>query len=145
MIERFHQTLKNWLRARPAQPATRGQLQAQLDTFALAYSTQRPHRSLSRRTPLATYLARPKTSPATSVGQAASDTRIRRDRLDSSGVITLRHDSRLHHIGLGRRYAGTRVLVLARDRHIRVLTTDGVLLRELTLDPGRDYQPQARP
>jgi hypothetical protein len=60
-------------------------------------------------------------------------------------VITLRHNSRLHHIGLGRAHAGTRVLVLVRDLHIRVLDTDGGLLRELTLDPTRDYQPQARP
>ena len=28
---------------------------------------------------------------------------------------------------------------------VRVLTTNGELLRELTLDPSRDYQPQARP
>ena len=60
-------------------------------------------------------------------------------------MITLRYNSRLHHIGLGRRHAGTRVLVLAHDLDIRVLTTDGELLRELTLDPTRDYQPQARP
>ena len=60
-------------------------------------------------------------------------------------MITLRSGSRLHHIGLGRRHAGTRVLVLALDRHIRVLAEDtGQLLRELTLDPARDYQPQAR-
>jgi hypothetical protein len=71
--------------------------------------------------------------------------RVRHDRIDSSGVVTLRHNSRLHHIGLGRRHAGTRVLVLVRDLHVRVLTDDGELLRELTLDPTRDYQPQARP
>ena len=71
--------------------------------------------------------------------------RVRHDRIDPSGVFTLRHNSRLHHIGLGRRHAGTGVLVLIRDRDIRVLTTDGELLRELTLDPSRDYQPQARP
>ena len=72
--------------------------------------------------------------------------RVRHDRIDTSGVITLRHNSRLHHIGLGRRHARTRVLVLVRDRHIRVLAADGgELLRELTLDPTRDYQPQARP
>lgn len=42
--------------------------------------------------------------------------------------------------------AVTRVLVLVRDRHIRVLDADdGNLLRELTLDPTRDYQPQAPP
>ena len=59
-------------------------------------------------------------------------------------MVTLRHNSRLHHIGLGRRHAGTRVLVLAHDRHIRVLTEHGELLRDLLLDPG-EYQPQPKP
>jgi hypothetical protein len=37
------------------------------------------------------------------------------------------------------------VLVLVVDRRIRVLDqTTGQLLRELTLDPTRDYQPQPR-
>jgi hypothetical protein len=58
-------------------------------------------------------------------------------------VITLRHNSRLHHIGLGRRHAGVRVLVLVTDLDVRVLAEDGQLLRALTLDPTRDYQPQA--
>ena len=58
--------------------------------------------------------------------------------------ITLRHNSRLHHIGLGRRHAGVRVLVLVADLHVRVLTEDGELLREFTLDPTRDYQPHGR-
>jgi hypothetical protein len=35
---------------------------------------------------------------------------VRRDKIDITGVITLRHNSRLHHIGLGRRLVGTRVL-----------------------------------
>jgi hypothetical protein len=56
----------------------------------------------------------------------------------------LRHNNRLHHIGLGRRYAGTPVLVLVHDLHIRVLGTRARLLRDLTLEPTRDYQPQAR-
>jgi hypothetical protein len=59
--------------------------------------------------------------------------------------VLVQRPGRLHHIGLGRRHAGTRVLVLVRDLHIRVLNTDGNLLRELTLDPARAYQPQARP
>ena len=59
--------------------------------------------------------------------------------------MLVQRPGRLHHIGLGRRHAGTRVLVLVRNLHIRVLNTDGNLLRELTLDPARDYQPQARP
>ena len=71
--------------------------------------------------------------------------RIRHDRIDSNGKLTLRHNSRLHHIGMGRRHAGTSVLVLIHDLHIRVVTTDGQLLRELQLDPTKNYQPQTKP
>jgi transposase InsO family protein len=142
-VERFHQTLKKWLDHQP-RPATVRQLQGLLDRFRDYYNTIRPHRALARRTPQQAYTARPKAVP-TATPIDTGHYRVRHDRIDPSGVITLRYNSRLHHIGLGRRHAGTRVLVLAHDRHIRVLTTDGGLLRELTLDPTRDYQPQARP
>jgi transposase InsO family protein len=142
-VERFHQTMKKWLDRQP-RPVTVRQLQALLDTFRGYYNQVRPHRALDRRTPQQAYQARPKAVPT----GAPIDTghyRVRHDRIDNSGVITLRHNSRLHHIGLGRRHAGTRVLVLVRDLHIRVLNADGgELLRELTLDPSRDYQPQLR-
>jgi hypothetical protein len=36
--------------------------------------------------------------------------------------------------------SGTRVLVMASDRDVRVITEDDELLRKLTLDPSRDYQ-----
>jgi hypothetical protein len=94
--------------------------------------------------PLQAYLARPKAVP-TGTRLDTGHYRVRHNRIDPSGVITLRHNSRLHHIGLGRHHARTRVLVLVRDRHIRVLNTDGKLLRELQPDPTGDYQPQARP
>jgi hypothetical protein len=69
--------------------------------------------------------------------------RARRDRIDSSGVVTIRRNSRLHHIGLGRRHSGTRVPLLIHHRDIRVLNEDtGELLCALTLDPTRDYQRQ---
>jgi transposase InsO family protein len=142
-VERFHQTLKKWLDRQP-RPHTMRQLQTLLDRFRDYYNTVRPHRALNRRTPHQAYTARPKAVP-TGTPIDTGHYRVRHDRIDPSGVITLRHNSRLHHIGLGRRHAGTRVLVLVRDRHIRVLTTDGQLLRELTLDPTRDYQPQTRP
>jgi transposase InsO family protein len=139
-VERFHQTLKKWLQRQPPAPTTR-QLQTQLDTFRRYYNQQRPHRALGRRTPAQAYTARPKAVP-TGTPLHAGHWRIRHDRIDSTGVFTLRHNSRLHHIGIGRRHAGTNILVLAHDRDIRVLTTDGALLRELVLDPSRDYQPQ---
>jgi len=70
--------------------------------------------------------------------------RVRRDRVDADGKLTLRHNSRLHHIGIGRRWAGTSVLILARDLELRIIThDDGELIRELTLDPTRNYQAQA--
>jgi hypothetical protein len=59
-------------------------------------------------------------------------------------VFTLRHNSRLHHIGVGRRYAKTPILVLVHDLDVRVLTADGELLRALRLNPTRDYQPQPK-
>jgi transposase InsO family protein len=142
-VERFHQTVKKWLDHQP-RPHTVRQLQALLDHFQTYYNQIRPHRALNRRTPIQAYAARPKAVP-TATPIDTGHYRVRHDRIDPSGVITLRHNSRLHHIGLGRRHARTRVLVLVRDRHIRVLTTDGQLLRELHLDPTRDYQPQARP
>lgn len=69
--------------------------------------------------------------------------RVRHDKMDADDKLTLRHNSRLHHIGIGRRHAGTPVLGLVHDLHVRVLTSRGELLRDLTPDPGRDYQPQA--
>ncbi len=48
--------------------------------------------------------------------------------------------------GIGRPHAGTRVLLLVQDLHIRVVNAGtGELLRELTLDPTRNYQPTGRP
>jgi hypothetical protein len=62
------------------------------------------------------------------------------------GKVTLRHNGRLHHIGIGRAHARTPILLLIQDLHIRVINaTTGELLRELTLDPTRDYQPTGQP
>jgi transposase InsO family protein len=144
-VERFQQTMKNWLRAQPAQPATLAELQAQLDAFASIYSTRRPHRSLEgRATPAAAYAARPKAVP----GDRAADThdRVRTDRIDNTGLVTLRHQGQPYHIGIGRAHAGTRVLLLVQDLHIRVINADtGELIRELTLNTAKRYQATGKP
>ena len=68
---------------------------------------------------------------------------MRHDTIDAAGVITIRHNSRLHHIGLSKRRRGTKVTVLIDDLDIRVLHHDtGALIRKLILDPTRDYQPR---
>ena len=127
--------MKNWLRAQPRQPATLAELQAMPGSFADTCSTRRPHRSLpGRATPATAYAARPKAAP----GDRAADThdRVRTDRIDATGLVTLRHQGRLYHIGIGRPHAGTRVLLLVQDLHIRVINADtGELIRELTHNP----------
>jgi transposase InsO family protein len=142
-VERFHQTQKKWLAAQPP-AATLTQLQRQLDRFRRHYNTVRPHRAINRRTPAEAYDARPKATPAGPIHQRHY--RVRRDRIDNGGVITLRYDSRLRHIGLGREHKRKRVLALIADLYIRVVDLEtGELLRELTLDPTKDYQPLGRP
>lgn len=140
-VERFHQTEKKWLRG---QKPARGlaELQRKLDRFRDYYNTERPHRALGRRTPQEAFEARPKTSPSTPGFVVPGHFRVRQDRVDKGGRVTLRYNSRLHHIGLGRAHKGKRVLILVADLQVRVVTHDGELLRELTLDPSRDYQAQ---
>jgi len=63
-----------------------------------------------------------------------------------SNRVSLRVNGRLHHIGIGRTHTGTHVLLLVQDLHVRVIdAATGELLRELTIDLTRDYQPTGRP
>jgi transposase InsO family protein len=140
-VERFQQTMKNWLTAQPP-PATLPELQAQLDTFITDYNDHRPHRSLNRRTPTAAYLALPKATPQKHGGTIE---RVRHDHVDADGKLSLRRNAKMHHIGVGRDHAGTPVLMLIQDLNIRIVhATTGQLIRALTLDPTRDYQPTGR-
>jgi len=143
-VERFQQTLQKWLAAQPSAATLTG-LQAQLDAFTDLYNTRRPHRALPHRgTPAVAYTARPKAVP----GDRAADThhRVRSDIIDDTGKVTLRHAGRLYHIGVGRPHARTRVLLLIRDLDIRIINAaTGELLRQLTLNPARNYQPTRQP
>lgn len=66
--------------------------------------------------------------------------------LRRAGSVTLRHNGKLHHIGIGRTHARTPVILLIADLDIRVIhAATGELLRHLTLDPTRDYQPTGKP
>lgn len=139
-VERLHQTQKRWLAVQPP-AATLGELAAQLDRFRVQYNQHRPHRALGRHTPQEVFDAKVKAGP----GAAAPliHYRVRYDRVDHHGVVTLRYDSRLHHIGLGARHRGKSIVLLVADREVRIVTEDGELLRQLVLDPTRDYQRQS--
>jgi hypothetical protein len=69
---------------------------------------------------------------------------VRHDKVDIDGSVTLRYRSKLHHIGMGNALRGTRVIKLVAGRDIRVLSEEGELLRQLTLDPSKDYQARGR-
>lgn len=140
-VERLHQTLKRYLAKQP--PAkTLQELQGQLDAFRHYYNNIRPHRAIGRRTPLQAYSARMKAGPAGSA--PATYFRVRKDKVDKTGKVSLRHGSRLYKIGLGRAHKGRVITLLVADEKIRVIDANGELIRELTLDPSRLYQPIPR-
>ena len=60
--------------------------------------------------------------------------RVREDRVDQSGKVSLRYDSRLHKIGLGRAHKGRSVKLLIAGQTLRVIDLQG----ELTVIPRSD-------
>jgi hypothetical protein len=136
--ERFHQTQQRWLAAR-ATARSISELQQQLDQFREHYNEHRPHRALHRRTPGNAYRATPKAAPASN-GHAPGHYRLRYDRLDAKGRMTLRRAGRMHHLGTGTAHARKRVLALADDHHIAVTElTTGELLSAHLIEPNKIY------
>jgi len=140
-VERFHQTMKKFLDKQGPATSTR-QLQRQLDRFVQYYNEVRPHRGINRRTPTEAFEARTKARPRRP-GIDVDGYRVRHDKVDDAGSVTLRYQSRLHHIGVGRRFARQRVTLLVAGRDIRILDETNQFIRRLKLDPNRDYQRQA--
>lgn len=140
-VERFHQTMKAFLAKQPPAGSI-GELQAQVGRFVAYYNDVRPHQSIGRKTPRTTFQARDKARPSGPKIRVGAGVRVRRDRIDKGGKLTLRHGTRLHHIGVGHVHKGKRVTMLVNGLDVRVISLDGELLRHLQLDPTRDYQPQ---
>ena len=145
-VERFQQTMKKWLRAQPHQPATLDR--APDPAGPLPQRVQQPAsppipgapRHPGSRLPRATQ-GHPQQRPRPRDPRPGPHRQIdqRRHRHPA-------HDGRLHHIGIGRTHAGTYVRLLVQDLDITIINaTTGEILRELTLDPTRDYQPTGAP
>jgi hypothetical protein len=66
--------------------------------------------------------------------------RLRYDRLDTTGKMSLRRAGRMHHLGVGAKHARKRVLALAHDHQVLVtdLTTSEILSRHL-IEPTKSY------
>ena len=142
-VERFHQTLKKFLKEQE-DIETKKQLQAQLDRFVNYYNEVRPHRAIGRKTPAEVYAAREKARPNAEPLDLSGGRKLRHDRLDAKGTVTLRVDGMMHHIPCGRRFATLRVRLLVNGLDVTVISLDGQPLRHLKLDPTRNYQPLGR-
>ena len=135
-VERFHQTLKRYLTAQPV-ARTLAELQQQLDTFREHYNEHRPHRARDRQTPGAAYRATPKALPA---GGRDGHFRVRYDRVDADGHVSLRRAGRMHHLGIGRAHRRKRILALTDDTTVTVIELDtGEILSEHHIDPTSGY------
>jgi hypothetical protein len=106
----------------------------------------RPHRSLPHRaTPATIYTTLPKATPSTHRSRDPHD-QVRHDKVDKAGSVTLRVAGQLRHIGVGRTYARTDVILLVQDLHVTVVNAaTGEILRDLIVDPRKDYQPTGHP
>lgn len=131
-IERFWQTLKKWLQARPA-PATVDELNALLEQFRCYYNHDRPHRALRGATPAEAFASTVKARPA--------------DRPLPGPVFSTRmpvHEGGKvcagpYTVGVGRRWTGHTVDVIRDGDHIAIFSGPR-LVRVLTADPTRVYQ-----
>ena len=139
-VERFQQTLKKWVTARPPS-RTITELQTHIDQFVDEYNHRRPHRALDRTTPAVAYKRLPKDQPHNQ--GAGNHYRIRHDRIDKTGAVSLRRAGRMHHISIGRAHKHTPVILIIDDLDIRVVNkATGELLRHLQLNPEIGYQPR---
>jgi len=141
-VERWHQTLKGFLAKRD--PATSiAELQGQVDAVVDYYNERRPHRARGRITPAAAYAARDKAQP----GMSGMDPhfRIRHDKVDVGGKVSLRFGNRMLHLGVGRPWRGTRVRLYIAGDDIRVVSEDGELIAQTTIDLTKGYQKMRKP
>jgi transposase InsO family protein len=135
-LERFHQTLKKWLRGQPL-ARSKPQLQHQLDEFLVFYNHHRPHRALHGATPAERWAA---TEPAIPGDAIPAPPHAKLNTVAANNQISWGR----HRIGVGPGHAGTQVLVVARDDDLAIFGPTG-LIRRLRLDRTRIYQPTGNP
>ena len=131
-VERFHQTLKSWLAARP-RAGSLDELQQQLDTFQQIYNTRRPHRALDRRFPADVWNTAAKTGP--------SDRPINTPTTTTNTIVSGgRVYSGPYSIAIGAQHNNQRALTIITGLNCHIFV-NGRLTRTLTLDPTRRSQP----
>lgn len=133
-VERFHQTMKKWLAARP-KPGTVQELQEHLDAFVDIYNNQRPHRGIGRRTPMSVFTTGPKTAP--DAFSVLDETTVHHNTVDKAGRVEIPGPA---SITVGNRYTGETATTIrtGNDAHVFI---NNQLVRRLVIDPTKRSQP----
>ena len=147
-VERFQQTLKKWLRAQPTSPPRIAELQTLLDAVRrrVQPATGRTAHCHTSATPATAYTTRPKATPRSDRSTDTHD-RVRRDK---------HRQGRQRHPARRRPDSTTSASAeptpeptsscSSRTSTSRVINAaTGEILRDLIIDPRRDYQPTGRP
>jgi transposase InsO family protein len=133
-VERFHQTLKKWLAARPAPESVNG-LQRLLDDFVDIYNNHRPHRGIGRRIPTDVYTTTPKIAPGTY--SALDETTVHYNTVDRNGRVEIPGPA---SITIGAAHTGKQATTIRTGNRTHIFI-DNQLVRTLTINPARRPQP----
>jgi len=165
--ERLHQTLKLWLRARPA-PADLDQLTAWMSQFDAYYNHRRAHQALDQRTPAQVLATAPRALPPDLPANPAAEVPLgrvpslagpndtspgsqrRRPLADQLSRVRVNQNGSVHvrggyYIGLGAEYSGAHVLALVDTTTATIFDMHGTELRTVALVPGQLYYGSGRP
>lgn len=143
-LERFHRTLKEWL-ADEGPALDVDHLQELLDGFRFHYNRRRPHQGIGDATPAERYGLEPINPGVIRLPEPAAmtepdyppDAFVR--KVGETGNIGFRGKL----IQVGGRHAGAHVRVVEVEHLVHIYHGD-TLIRVLTIDPDRYYQPKTR-
>ncbi|WP_251037019.1 hypothetical protein [Arthrobacter sp. ISL-28] len=115
-------------------------LNEQLDKFRQIYNPRTPPPGSEPAHPCRGLHGNAQSSPTTAQGE---HWRVRTDRVDTDGKVTLRHAGRLCHLGIGRAHKHKRIILLAHGNEITAVEHGtGEILAEFTIYPARGCQPK---
>jgi transposase InsO family protein len=139
-VERFHQTMKKYLNKHPSH--TPKELQNNIDNFVKYYNHQRIHRA-HNQTPHDAYQRRVKAHPPTTPTKPRY--RIRHDRTDNTGKITLRNFGTLLKLGIGRKHKHQPTTTLQNGNKTKTYnTTTRQHIATHQLNKNKKYQPNKK-
>lgn len=132
--ERGHQTAQKWLQRRPP-AATLHELQQLLDQYREAFN-HRPHQALAGSTPHLQRLARRRITPDQDSTGTQLPVIVTTPTANRNGIIKVAKAA----VALGAEHAHQPMIVFNTDDHLLVFHRH-LLVRELTIDRSRTYQP----